>query len=172
VPACNKRSRGRRVKQTVLFVCTHNSARSQMAEGFLRHIGGDAFEVYSAGTEPGRLHPLAVQAMAEEGIDISGQRAKPVDDFVRHRFDYVITVCDDAREACPFFPGAARRLHWSLPDPSAASGSPEERLAVFRAVRDDLRRRVEEFLTDATQGGEPGLLDETRGTPLAENGGH
>jgi len=156
----------------VLFVCTHNSARSQMAEGFLRHLGGDAFEAASAGTEPGALNPLTVEVMAEEGIDISGQRAKAVDDFVRQRFDYVITVCDDAREACPFFPGAARRLHWSLPDPSAASGSREERLSVFRAVRDEVRRRVEEFLTDGTQGAETRWLDGTRRIPFAENGGH
>jgi len=160
------------VSSRVLFVCTHNSARSQMAEGFLRHLGGDAFEAASAGTEPGELHPLAVEVMAEAGIDISGQRAKAVDDFVRQRFDYVITVCDDAREACPFFPGAARRLHWSLPDPSAASGSREERLSVFRAVRDEVRRRVEEFLTDGTQGAETRWLDGTRRIPFAENGGH
>jgi arsenate reductase len=143
-----------------------------MAEGFLRHLGGDAVEAASAGTEPGALNPLTVEVMAEEGIDISGQRAKAVDDFVRQRFDYVITVCDDAREACPFFPGAARRLHWSLPDPSAASGSREERLSVFRAVRDEVRRRVEEFLTDGTQGEETRWLDGTRRIPFAENGGH
>jgi arsenate reductase len=122
-----------------------------MAEAYLRHLGGDAFEAYSAGTEPGTLNPLTVEVMAEEGIDISGQRAKAVDDFVQQRFDYVLTVCDDAREACPFFPGAARRLHWSLPDPSAASGSREERLSVFRAVRDEVRRRVEELLRDGAQ---------------------
>jgi len=135
----------------VLFVCTHNSARSQMAEAYLRHLGGDAFEADSAGTEPGALHPLTVEVMAEEGIDVSGQRAKVVDDFVQQPFDYVITVCDDAREACPFFPGAARRLHWSLPDPSAASGSREERLSAFRAVRDEVRHRVEGFLRDGVQ---------------------
>jgi arsenate reductase len=135
----------------VLFVCTHNSARSQMAEAYLRHLGGDAFDVDSAGTKPGTLHPLTIEVMAEEGIDVSGQRAKAVDDFVQQPFDYVITVCDDAREACPFFPGAARRLHWSLPDPSAASGSREERLSVFRAVRDEVRRRVEDFLMDGSQ---------------------
>jgi arsenate reductase len=142
-----------------------------MAEAFLRHLSRGAVKAASAGTEPGKLHPLAVQVMAEEGIDISGQRAKPVDDFVQQRFDYVITVCDDAREAYPFFPRAARRLHWSLPDPSAASGSPEERLSVFRAVRDEVRRRVEEFLTDGTQGAETRRLDETRRMPFAENGG-
>jgi len=134
----------------VLFVCTHNSARSQMAEGFLRHIGGSAFEAVSAGTEPGTLHPLAVEVMAEEGIDISGQRAKSVDTFVQQQFDYVITVCDDAKEACPFFPNAANRLHWSFPDPSAAGGTREERLAVFREVRDGIRERVERFVASTT----------------------
>jgi len=137
-------------KAKVLFVCTHNSARSQMAEGFLRHLGGDAFEADSAGTEPGALHPLAVEAMAEVGVDISGQRAKSVDDFVQQPFDFVITVCDDAKEACPFFPNAANRLHWSFPDPSAATGSHEERLAVFREVRDGIRVRVEQFVASTT----------------------
>jgi len=134
----------------VLFVCTHNSARSQMAEGFLRHLSGGAFDVYSAGTEPGELHPLAVEAMAEEGIDISGQRAKSVDDFVRQAFDYVITLCDEANETCPFFPNARTRLHWSFPDPSTATGSHEERLAVFREVRDGIRVRVEQFVASTT----------------------
>jgi len=131
---------------TVLFVCTHNASRSQMAEGFLRHDGGDAFEVMSAGTEPGELHPLAVEVMTDEGIDISGQRAKSVDDLVQQQFDYVITVCDDANEACPFFPNAANRLHWSFPDPSAAGGTREERLAVFRQVRDGIRAHVVQFI--------------------------
>jgi arsenate reductase len=121
-----------------------------MAEGFLRHLGGDAFDAYSAGTEPSELHPLAVEAMAEIGVDISGQHAKSVDDFVRQRFDYVITVCDDAREACPFFPNATNRLHWSFPDPSAATGSHEERLTVFRQVRDGIRERVEQFVASTT----------------------
>ena len=134
----------------VLFVCTHNASRSQMAEGLLRHMGGDAFEVASAGTEPGELHPLAVEAMAEEGIDISGQRAKSVDDFVRQAFDYVITLCDEANETCPFFPNARTRLHWSFPDPSTATGSHEERLAVFREVRDGIRVRVEQFVASTT----------------------
>ena len=150
----------------VLFVCTHNSARSQMAEGYLRRLGGDAVEAVSAGTEPGELHPLAIAVMAEDGIDISEQYAKPVDDFVQQRFDYVITVCDDANEACPFFPNAANRLHWSFPKPSAVKGTPEERLAFFRDVRDGIRARVRELLTDATQGAE------TRRIPFAENGGH
>jgi len=141
-------------KTKVLFVCTHNASRSQMAEGFLRHLGGGAFDVYSAGTEPGKLHPLAVEAMAEIGVDISGQRAKSVDDFVQERFDYVITVCDDAKEACPFFPNAANRFHWSFPDPSAAEGTHKERLAVFRQVRDGIRTRVEDLLKQLRSAGE------------------
>ena len=134
-------------KTKVLFVCTHNASRSQMAEGFVRHLGGDAFEAYSAGTEPGELHPLAVEAMAEIGVDISGQGAKPVDDFVQQPFDYVITLCDDAKETCPFFPNASNRLHWSFPDPSVATGSHGERLAVFRTIRDGVRAQVEEFIS-------------------------
>jgi arsenate reductase len=134
------------LKPRVLFVCTHNASRSQMAEGFLRHLGGDAFQVNSAGTEPGALHPLAVEVMAEEEIDISGQRAKPVDGFVRQPFDYVITLCDEANETCPFFANAAARLHWSFPDPSTAGGTHEERIAVFRQVRDGVRARVEELI--------------------------
>ncbi len=134
------------VRPRVLFVCTHNSARSQMAEGYLRRFGGDAVKAISAGTEPGELHPLAIAVMAEEGIDISGQQAKSVDDFVKQRLDYVITVCDDANEACPFFPNAANRLHWSFPKPSAVEGTLEERLAFFREVRDGIRVRVRELL--------------------------
>jgi arsenate reductase (thioredoxin) len=137
----------------VLFVCTHNASRSQMAEGFLRRLGGSAYEAASAGTEPGELHPLAVAVMAEEGIDISGQQAKSVDGFVQQQFDYVITVCDDANEACPFFPNAANRLHWSFPDPSAAGGTREERLAVFRAARDAIKTHVEQFLAAGTPEG-------------------
>jgi arsenate reductase len=121
-----------------------------MAEGFLRHIGGDVFEAVSAGTEPGALNPLAVEVMAEEGVDISGQQAKSVDDFVQQQFDYVVTVCDDAKEACPFFPNVLHGLHWSFPDPSQVIGSREERLAVFREVRDGIRERVEQFVASTT----------------------
>jgi arsenate reductase len=131
---------------TVLFVCTHNSARSQMAEGLLRALGGDDFEVASAGTEPGTLHPLAIQAMAEIGIDISLHEAKSVERFVDDAFDLVITVCDEANEACPFFPNAARRLHWSFPDPSRATGDDETRFRVFTTVRDAIRDRVRELV--------------------------
>jgi len=130
-------------RRRVLFVCTHNSARSQMAEGFLRALAGDRFEVASAGTEARGLHPFAVQAMAEEGIDISLQSSKTVDRFVDERFDLVITVCDEAAEACPVFPNAAERRHWSFPDPSAVRGDDEERFAAFAQVRDAIRERVE-----------------------------
>ena len=130
-------------RRRVLFVCTHNSARSQMAEGFLRALAGDRFEVASAGTEARGVHPFAVQAMAEEGIDISLQSSKTVDRFVDERFDLVITVCDEAAEACPVFSNAAERRHWSFPDPSAVGGDDEERFAAFAQVRDAIRERVE-----------------------------
>ncbi len=120
-----------------------------MAEGLLRHYASDRFEVFSAGTEPGALHPMAVHAMAEIGIDISGQSSKSVDPFLGERFDFVITVCDQAREACPIFPGADRRLHWSLPDPAAVQGTEEERLGTFRRVRDEIAAHVR----DLTSGG-------------------
>jgi len=130
----------------VLFLCTHNSARSQMAEGLLRHLAGDRFESHSAGTEATRVRPLAIRAMEEIGVDISGQESKTLDRYQQKPFDYVITVCDDANEACPFFPEAPSRLHWSFKDPSKAEGSEEERLAIFREVRDGIRRRIEEDL--------------------------
>jgi arsenate reductase (thioredoxin) len=136
-------------KARVLFLCTHNSARSQMAEGLLRHLAGDRFEAYSAGTEATYVRPLAIRAMDEIGVDISGQESKTLDRYLGEPFDYVITVCDDANEACPFFPGATTCLHWSLPDPSAAKGSEEERLAVFRSVRDQLRDRTHAELVDS-----------------------
>ena len=132
----------------MLFLCTHNSARSQMAEGLLRHLAGDRFEVMSAGTEATRIRPLAIQAMEEIGIDVSGQESKTLDQYLEEPFDYVITVCDDANEACPFFPGARNRLHWSFEDPSRAEGSEEERLAVFRRVRDEIRERIEKEFTN------------------------
>jgi arsenate reductase (thioredoxin) len=134
-------------KARILFLCTHNSARSQMAEGLLRHLAGDRFEVHSAGTEAAHVRPLAIRAMEEIGIDISGQESKTLEVYLGQPFEYVITVCDEANEACPFFPGAKNRLHWSLEDPSRAEGSEEERLAVFRKVRDELRERIEQELT-------------------------
>ena len=132
--------------QRVLFLCTHNSARSQMAEGLLRRLGGDRFEAHSAGTEATGVRPLAIQAMAELGIDISKQTSKTLDPYVDQRFDYVITVCDEANESCPIFPNTTHRLHWSLPDPSRATGNEAERLAVYRKVRDGLRARIQEEL--------------------------
>ncbi len=134
------------MKQRVLFICTHNSARSQMAEGLLRHLGGERFEVFSAGTEATYVRPLAIRAMAELGIDISQQRSKTLDKYVGEPFDKVITVCDTAAEACPVFPGAARRLHWSFEDPSKATGSETEQLEVYRRVRDEIRSRIEKEL--------------------------
>jgi arsenate reductase len=144
-------------KQRVLFICTHNSARSQMAEGYLRHIAGDRFEVHSAGTEATAVRPEAIAVMAEIGVDISGQTSKTLDRYVDQPWDYVITVCDDANEACPVFPGAQQRSHWSFPDPSKASGSDEERLAVFRDVRDRIVRRVR-MLALATEPRRPASL--------------
>jgi arsenate reductase len=133
-------------KLRVLFLCTHNSARSQMAEGILRNLCGDRFEVMSAGTQATKVRPLAIRAMDEIGIDISGQESKTLARYLTEPFDYVITVCDEANEACPFFPGATNRLHWSFEDPSRAAGSEERRLAVFRRVRDEIRERIEQEL--------------------------
>ena len=133
-------------KDRVLFLCTHNSARSQMAEGLLRHLGGGRFEAYSAGTEATRVRPLAIEAMAELGIDISGQHSKTLDRYLNEPFEKVITVCDDANEACPVFPNAKNRRHWSFPDPSKASGTDAEQLKVYRAVRDALQNRIKEEL--------------------------
>ncbi len=136
----------------VLFLCTHNSARSQMAEGLLRHLAGDRFEAHSAGTEATFVRPLAVRAIAELGIDISGQESKALERYFEEPFDYVVTVCDAANEACPVFPKAKRRLHWSVEDPSRATGSEEERLEVFRSVRDELLERIEKELANKPTG--------------------
>ena len=135
-------------KSRVLFLCTHNSARSQMAEGLLMHLASDHFEAMSAGTEATHVRPLAIKAMEEIGIDISGQESKTLERYLQERLDYVITVCDDANKACPFFPGAQSRLHWSFEDPSKAEGSEEERLVVFRRVRDGIRDRVQAELVN------------------------
>ena len=143
-------------KRRVLFLCTHNSARSQMAEGLLRALGGNRFEVFSAGTEATRVRPLGVRAMAEMGIDIAGQESKTLDRYLDQLFDAVITVCDQANEACPVFFGARERLHWSFPDPSRATGSEEEQLAVYRSVRDAIRARIErELLVGSSAEREP-----------------
>ena len=133
------------MKKRVLFLCTHNSARSQMAEGLLRTMAGDRFEVFSAGTEKTRVHPLAIEAMREIGVDISGQRSKTIEELGGRQFDYVITVCDRANESCPIFPGSTERMHWSFDDPSAAAGTDEQRLRAFRDVREGIRQRLRMF---------------------------
>lgn len=135
-----------RGRSRVLFLCTHNSARSQMAEGLLGHLAGDRFEPFSAGTEATHVRPEAIEVMREFGVDISGQRSETLDRYLGEPFDYVVTVCDDANEACPVFPGAKRRLHWSLPDPSAVTG--EGRMGTFRAVRDRVRALIESELLE------------------------
>ena len=130
----------------VLFLCTHNSARSQMAEGFLHSMAGDRFEAGSAGTEKTTVNPLAIRAMAERGIDISGHASKRYEEVVPPAWDYVITVCDDANERCPIVSGSVKRLHWSFEDPSKATGDPAQRLAVFRRVRDQIEERLTTWL--------------------------
>lgn len=134
-------------KQKVIFVCTHNSARSQMAEGLLRHKAGDRFEVFSAGTESTRVRPQAIAAMDEVGIDIRAHTSDAIDRYMGQEFDYVITVCDHANETCPYFPTNRQRLHWSFPDPAAATGSPAEVLQAFRDVRDQINHQLDEFLS-------------------------
>ncbi len=133
-------------KRRVLFVCTHNSARSQMAEGWLRHLAGDRYDAHSAGMEATLVRQLAVEAMAEVGVNISGQESKTLDRYLGEPWDYVVTVCDSANQACPVFPGGKRRLHWSIPDPSAARGTEEEQLTVYRRVRENIRERIEELV--------------------------
>lgn len=132
--------------QRVLILCTGNSARSQMAEGLLRHDGGRHFAVASAGVEPTQVNPLAIEAMREIGVDISGHRSKSVEEFIGQAFDVVITVCDNAYQRCPVFPGTAARVHWSIEDPATAQGETAARLAVFRRVQDELRERLRGFI--------------------------
>jgi arsenate reductase (thioredoxin) len=139
----------RRTPARVLFVCTHNSARSQMAEGMLRAWGGDGFEAFSAGTQASQVRPEAVEVMREIGIDISGHTSKSVEPFIGEVFSWVITVCDSAKETCPVIPGAAEQAHWSIDDPAAVEGSHEERLEAFRRARDVIRDRVHIFLLAA-----------------------
>lgn len=131
------------MRSKVLFLCTGNSARSQMAEGYLRHVAGAEYEVFSAGTDPVGLNALAVEAMREIGIDISRQTSKHVREFLGTKFPFVVTVCDRAKESCPIFPGAFQFIHWSFVDPAAAQGSNEERLAAFRNVRDEIARHID-----------------------------
>jgi arsenate reductase len=136
----------------VLFVCTHNSARSQIAEALLQRDGGGAFRADSAGTEVTRVNPLAVRVLADVGIDWSAARSKSVTEFLDQRFDYVITVCDSAREGCPVFPGAQRTLHWSLDDPSAVEGSDDQRAAAFERTRSEVESRLRPFIAEAGGG--------------------
>lgn len=134
-------------KPKVLFLCTGNTARSQMAEGFLRAMAPERFEAFSAGLEPKGVNPLAVQVMAERAVDISSQRSKPLTDYLGQvHFGYLVTVCDRAERECPIFPGMGQRLRWSFPDPAAAEGAEEERLEVFREVRDAIEARLRSWL--------------------------
>lgn len=132
--------------QRVLILCTGNSARSQMAEGILRAIAADRFEVFSAGTHPSIVNPLAIAVLRERDIDISHHRSKSLMEYINQPFDYVITVCDQAAEACPAFPGPAERIHWSFPDPAAVAGTEEERVASFRQVRDDIEKHLRDWV--------------------------
>ena len=130
----------------ILFLCTGNSARSQMAEGLMRFLGEADWKVWSAGIFPSYVHPLAIRAMEEIGIDISGQTSKSMDQFLNETFDYIVTLCNHAAMACPAFPGQGKRIDWSFEDPASAIGTIEERFVVFRRVRDEIRHRIEEFL--------------------------
>ena len=136
-------------RQRVIFVCTHNSARSQMAEGMLRAWGGDRFEVFSAGTEATRVRPEAIEVMREIGIDLDGHTSKTLEPFMGAPFHWLITVCDQAQEACPTIPGVRQQAHWSIDDPSAVEGDAASRLAAFRVARDHLRDRIHVFLLAA-----------------------
>ena len=136
-------------RKRVLILCTGNSARSQMAEGILRHDGGGRFEVESAGVNPSQVRPEAIEAMREIGVDISSHRSKSADEFVGQDFDYIVTVCDNAKETCPFFPGHAERIHHSFEDPPApGAADPDTTMAVFRRVRDEIREWVGEFIRE------------------------
>lgn len=142
------------MKKKILFLCTGNSCRSQMAEGWLRHLYGEHYEAYSAGTHPTRLHPKAVQVMAECGVDISKQRSKSVYECVNEPYDFVITVCDNAREECPVFLFGGRQLHWGFRDPATAAGAEEEILKIFRQVRDAIRRKIKNMLSPENAAGQ------------------
>ena len=130
-------------KQRVLILCTGNSCRSQMAEGLLRNLAGDRFEAFSAGTQPTQVNPRAIEVMAELGIDISNHKSQSVENFLDQKFDYVITVCDAARETCPVFPHSKESLHWSFEDPAEATGTEEDIMKVFRKVRDQIREHLQ-----------------------------
>jgi arsenate reductase len=133
-------------KKKVLFLCWGNSARSQMAEGLMKSLGSEQWDVKSAGTFPSYVHPLAIRAMEEIGIDISQQTSKSYDQFLEERFDYLVTLCDEAAQTCPVFPGEREKLHWPLEDPATAIGTIDERMMVFRKVRDEIKMKIEELL--------------------------
>ncbi len=141
-------------RKRLLVLCTGNSARSQMAEGLFRHAGGQNWEVFSAGTKASFVRPEAMAAMREIGIDISAHRSKAVNEFTAQEFDYIVTVCDNARDNCPVFPGQARRIHWSLEDPAAVQGGEDVRLQAFRRIRDEIRDRVGRFFEEQTRASE------------------
>lgn len=132
------------MKKRLLFICTHNSARSQMAEGLINALLGDKYIAYSAGTKPTNVNPLVIKAMSEIGIDISHHRSKSIDEFKGEKFDYVITVCDNVKDICPFFPGGKKYIHKSFPDPSSFEGTEEEKLEFIRKVRDEIKNWIEE----------------------------
>lgn len=134
------------MKERVLILCTGNSARSQMAEGLLRYLAGSQFEVFSAGSKPSTLNPFAIKVMQERGIDISSHRSKHLSEFIKQLFDYVITVCDQAAETCPVFPGRAQRIHWSFPDPAAVGGSDNDKLNAFRQTRDAIEAQLKQWI--------------------------
>ena len=133
-------------KKRVLFLCTGNSCRSQMAEGFLRDMAGDMFEVFSAGIKPTQVNLLSIKVMAEAGIDISKHRSKSAMEFIGQKFDFVVTVCDNAKQTCPIFPGKYEKIHWDLEDPVEAQGTEEERLVFFRRIRDEIKNNVLAFI--------------------------
>jgi arsenate reductase len=144
---------GDKMTTRVLFLCTGNSARSQMAEAFLRKYGGEQFEAFSAGLEPKEIHPLTIQVMNEKGIDISTQRSKGIETYLgKAHFQYLITVCDEADKNCPtIFPGVNQRMHWSFEDPAAYQGTEEEKLEKFRAIRDQIEKRVKDWVAGLDQ---------------------
>ncbi len=149
------------MKKRVLFICTANSCRSQMAEGIVRHYLGDNVEAFSAGIAPTSVHPRAIQAMREIGIDISGQRSKGIDEFGGQQFDYVITLCDSANEQCPLFFGGVKKIHMGFDDPVTAAGSEEEIMAAFRRVRDEIKNRLLEFFAkELKEGGSHDRIDQ------------
>jgi len=142
-------------KTKVLFLCSSNSARSQMAEAFLRRYGNDSFDAFSAGLEASEINPYTIKVMEEKGVKLDGQFSKNLDKYLKDQFDFLITVCSKAEEKCPFFPGVSVRLHWPLEDPAAVEGSDEEKLAVFRKVRDQIESKIIDFIENTDKYSNP-----------------